>query len=161
MKRTSTKNANWTRILILVVGVLVGSFILNTSNAQGLQNSLLWEISGNGIQKSYVYGTFHLLPQEDFRLTEKVTTAFDASEQIVMELDMDNPNMQMEMMQNMAMTDGTTLDKIIGEKDLKLLDEQLKAAAGFGVVQANTFKPFMVETFCYPRLLRALQQAMK
>ena len=153
MKSASEKNSSWTRTLILVVGVLVGSFILNAAKAQGLENSLLWEVSGNGIQTSYVYGTFHLLPQEDFQLTEKVTAAFDASEQIVMELDMDDPNMQMEMIQNMAMTDGTTLDKLIGEEDLKLLDEQLTAAAGLGVAQVNTFKPFMVETLLLPTFI--------
>ncbi len=153
MRRELNQKTAWTRHVLLVVGVLVGTFIVNSAHAQKLENSLLWEVKGNGIAPSYLYGTFHLLPQEDFNLSEKVTTAFDQSEQIVLELDMDDPNMQMEMMQNIAMTDGSTLDQLIGEEDLKLLDEQLKAAANLGVDQVNTFKPFMVETFLLPTFI--------
>ena len=153
MKRKSTKQSNWSRSLILFLGVLVGTFILNNVKAQDLEKSLLWEIKGNDIKPSYIYGTFHLLPQDDFKITDEVTSAFDKSEQIVMELDMDDPNLQMEMMQNMAMADGNTLDKFINEQDLKLLDEQLKAAAGLGIAQVNTFKPFMVETFILPTFI--------
>ena len=153
MEREFSIRVNWARTVILALGILVGSFLVKDTYAQELENSLLWEVNGEGIKTSYVYGTFHLLPQEDFRLTEKVLLAFDSSYQIVLELDMDDPNMQMEMMQNMAMTDGTTLDKLIGEEDLKLLDEQLKAAAGLGAAQVNTFKPFMVETFLLPTFI--------
>jgi len=148
--------SHWSKHLILVVGILVGSFILNGAKAQKLENSLLWEVSGKDIKPSFIYGTFHLLPQKDFKLTEKVTTAFDQSEQVVLELDMDDPNMQLEMLQNMAMKDGTTLDKLIGEEDLKLLDEQLKTAANLSAVQVNTFKPFMVETFLLPSFIEGV-----
>jgi len=160
MRREFKKKQN--RTILLVLGIIVGSLVLTsckTNQAVGNDagdegtKSLLWEIQGNGIAPSYVYGTFHLLPQEAFNLTEKVTTAFDQSEQIVLELDMDDPNMQLEMMQNMAMTDGSTLDQLIGEEDLKLLDEQLQKEANLSVAQVNTFKPFMVETFLLPSFI--------
>lgn len=153
MKREILKNGGIKRFLIIAVGVIVGTLILNEAKAQQLENSLLWELRGEDIQTSYIYGTFHLIPQKDFMLKDKVLKAFDNAEQIVLELDMDNPNMQLEMMQNMAMTDGTTLDKLMSEDELKLLDEQLRPAAGLGVPQVNTFKPFMVETFLLPSFI--------
>ncbi len=153
MERELVKQSNWIRNLLLVVGVLVGTLVLSEAKAQQLENALLWEVKGNGIKKSYVYGTFHMLPQEDFNLKQSVTDAFDASEQIVLELDMDDPDMQAEMMQNMSMTDGKTLNQFFDEAELKLLDEELKAAAGLGVAQVNTFKPFMLQTFILPTFI--------
>ena len=32
--------------------------------AQEKESSLLWKVEGNGIQPSYIFGTFHLIPQE-------------------------------------------------------------------------------------------------
>ena len=153
MRREIKSKSNWTRPIVLAIGVLVGTFILNSAQAQELKSSLLWEVKGKGIKTSYLSGTFHLLPQDAFIMKDKVTAAFQKSEQVVLELDMDDPNMQMEMMQSAAMTDGTTLDKLIGEDDLKLLDEQLMKAANIGVAQVNTFKPFMVETFLLPTFI--------
>ena len=38
-----------------------------------LENSLLWEISGNGLQEnSYLFGTIHLIDEEDFFYPEKL-----------------------------------------------------------------------------------------
>lgn len=153
MHKEQVDHRKWMRTLTLALGILLGTFILNEGRAQQLDNSLLWEISGNGIKKSYVYGTFHLLPQEDFELKKKVTKAFDVTEQVVMELDMDDPGMQMAMMQHMQMVDGTTLDQLISEEDMMILDEQLKATANLTAVQVNTFKPFMVETLLLPSFI--------
>lgn len=63
------------------------------------ENSLLWKISGNGITTSYLMGTFHMMPNKDFEVKEKVKKAFEASEQIVLELDMDDPSMMTQMQQ--------------------------------------------------------------
>jgi len=153
MEREIGSLSNWRKTLLIVIGVLVGTLIINDLQAQKKKNSLLWEVTGNGIKDSYVYGTFHLLPQEDFNLRLEVTDAFDAAEQIVLELDMDNPNMQLEMMRNISMKDGKTLDQYLSKEDLKLLDEQLMKSAGFGIAQANTFKPFMVESFILPSFI--------
>ena len=78
-------------------------------------NTLLWKIEGDGIKTSYLYGTIHLIPQADFFITDATKTAMLTSEQVVMELKMDDPNMQMEIMQNAGMKDGSTLDKLISD----------------------------------------------
>ncbi|MEM1320544.1 MAG: TraB/GumN family protein [Bacteroidota bacterium] len=107
-------------------------------------STLLWKIEGNGIQPSYLYGTFHLLPQKDFLLKENVKKAFKAADQIVMELDMDDPNMQAEMMQSMMMKDGQTLDKLLSEENYKALDKQVTAKLGSSLQMMNNWKPFFI-----------------
>jgi len=115
--------------------------------AQNLDNSLLWKVEKEGIKTSYVFGTFHLLSKKDFEMKSKVMEAFHSSEQLVLELNLDNPGLQMEMMMHMAMKDGMTLDKLIDSVNYKKLDEAVKEAIGMSVMMFNTFKPMMVGTF--------------
>ena len=52
------------------------------------KNSLLWEISGNGLQKSsYLYGTMHVSKKIAFRLDDVFYDALDKSEIIALESD--------------------------------------------------------------------------
>ena len=110
------------------------------------EKSLLYKIEGNGIQPSYVYGTIHILPQKDFLLKDKVKKAFDDSELIVMELDMDDPNMPGEMMKNAMMEGDATLDQLLDAEHFAKLDAALKEALGMGVAPFNKMKPFMVSS---------------
>lgn len=111
-----------------------------------LNNTLLWKIEGNGIKTSYIYGTIHLIAQNDFFLGDATKSAFNASEQVVMELKMDDPNMQMAIMQNAAMKDGTTLDKLISEEDYKKVDDLMKSALGMGVAPFNSWQPLLTSS---------------
>ncbi len=116
------------------------------SNIIAQDHSLLYKIEGNGIKASYLYGTIHILPQKDFLLKDKVKSAFDKAELIVMELDMDDPNMQVEMMKNALMEGNTSLDKLLDKEHYALLDAALKEALGVGVAPFNKMKPFMVSS---------------
>ncbi|WP_299533921.1 TraB/GumN family protein [Ulvibacterium sp.] len=52
------------------------------------ENSLLWEISGNGLkQSSYVYGTMHVSKRIAFRLDDVFYEALDKSEVVALESD--------------------------------------------------------------------------
>jgi uncharacterized protein YbaP (TraB family) len=128
--------------------ILFFAFVsMQVSSAQQLEKTLLWKIEGEGIKTSYLFGTFHILPESDFEMLDKVSKAFNETEQLVMELNMDNPLIQMEMMKHMAMKDGMTLDKLIDSVDYKKLDAALKESVGVGVMMFNTFKPMLVGTF--------------
>ncbi len=114
--------------------------------AQDNDNSLLWKVEGNGIKTSYVFGTFHMLPKEDFQLKDKVKDALAASELIVLELDMDDPTMQGEMMKHAAMPEGKTLVEFMDKEEYTLIDDYLKSKVGAGVEQFKNFKPLMVSS---------------
>ncbi|MEM8528993.1 MAG: TraB/GumN family protein [Bacteroidota bacterium] len=124
-----------------------------SANAQ--ENSLLYKIEGKNIETSYLYGTIHILPQKDFVLSDRVKSAFEESELIVLELDMDDPNLQMDMMKGAMMTDGSTLDKLFSEEDYKQLDEALKAAMGMGVAPFNKMKPMLIASMLMTKYVGA------
>lgn len=64
------------------------------------KNSLLWEISGNGLSKtSYLYGTMHVSKKIAFRLDDVFYEALDKSEVIALESD---PNTWLENEDNMG-----------------------------------------------------------
>ncbi|MEM6764899.1 MAG: TraB/GumN family protein [Bacteroidota bacterium] len=132
--------------IVLLIAVSCSPKLQNTTPASTV-NSLLWKISKDGVQPSYVYGTFHLLPQADFQLSEKVQQAFGESEQIVLELDMDQEGMQMEMLKYMSMTDGTTISSLLPEEDYQKLDSILTSTIGMGLAMMDTWKPFFISTF--------------
>ncbi|GEQ84767.1 TraB/GumN family protein [Patiriisocius marinistellae] len=133
---------NLKNILALVAFI----FAISTTTAQENEHSLLWKVEGNGIKTSYVFGTFHMLPKEDFALKDKVKNAFTESENIFLELDMDDPSLQQEMMQLSILPDGGNLKNFMDESEYSLIDTYLLSNMGVGLDNLATFKPLMVST---------------
>ena len=85
------------RILSLLVVTLLSFFSIH---AQKLENSTLWKIEGNGLDNpSYLFGTIHITC--DATIDEDVEQALAVTTQVVLELDMDDPNLQAKMMKGM------------------------------------------------------------
>lgn len=62
------------------------------------ENSLLWEISGNGLEKpSYLFGTFHMMCKDRFLIKDKVTSALEKTEQTVLEINFSDMSQMTEM----------------------------------------------------------------
>lgn len=96
--------------------------------AQGLDNALLWKISGNGIKKpSYLYGTIHAIC--DPSLNKNVMDAMKNTQQLYLEIDIDDPNMEKQMLAGMYMKDGVTMSSLVNEEDYKIVYEFLKENA--------------------------------
>jgi len=125
---------------LLVVFVAVFSCLKNQAQTQSipLENSLLWEISGNGLaSSSFVYGTIHIICASDYFLSEKANTAFRASKKLVLELNMTDPK-ELAAMQGMLIAK-EPLDKTLNEGQISKLDEILNKAAGIKVEQVNSY----------------------
>jgi uncharacterized protein YbaP (TraB family) len=103
-----------------------------------LENSLLWEVSGNGLEKpSYLYGTIHMICGGDYFLTEKTKKAFEASNKLVLEVNFADPK-EMTEMQKLAMGK-EPLSKKLSPEQLSKLDVILKKTAGMTVQQVDAF----------------------
>ena len=139
-----------TRITLLIL--FIGLYA-TPSVAQDIPNTLLWKVEGKGIKPSYVFGTLHLLPQSDFLLKKKVENAFMETDLLVLELDMDDPGFQAEMMKHANMKDGLTLDQLFTEDEYTLIDTELKGAMGVGLQMFNTFKPIVISAFFVVKLV--------
>lgn len=134
------------------------STILNFSQTE--KKSLLYKISGNDLVKeSYLFGTIHI--SCDATLPKKVINALDKTEQLCLEMDMDNPNMQTEMMSKMMMKDGVTIQSLMSEEDFKLVDNFFKKQSGFSLKMVNTIKPFALSAMLYPKMLDCPMQSFE
>lgn len=108
--------------------------------------SLLWKVEGDGIKTSYVFGTFHMLPKEDFQLKQKVKNAIESSESIVLELDMDDPNLQSEMMKESVLAEGNSLKNFMDEQEYATLDTYFNEKMGVGMDKFVSFKPMVLSS---------------
>lgn len=128
--------------------------------AQNLEKSLLWKISGNGFKEaSYLYGTIHITC--DATLPQKALKALAETHQLYLELDMDDPSLQQSMMQGMMMKDGKTMSSLVSAEDFKIVDEFLTKQLGYSAQMLNTFKPFMVSAMLYPKMINCEMQSVE
>ena len=132
--------------LVVIASLLMSnsSFTQVKKEAAGSnENSLLWEVSGNGLPKlSYLYGTIHMICGNDYFLSEKTKKAFNASESLFLEIDLSDPN-ELAFMQKAAM--GTEpLSKKLTSKQLTDLDIILRENTGMTIQQVDSFSMLTV-----------------
>ena len=124
-----------------VVTAIAVIFSLSTqaqTKAPKLENSLLWEVSGNGLANpSYLYGTIHMICSEDYFLSEKTKKAFDSSSKLVLEIDLSDPK-QLTDMQQMSMGK-EPLSKTLSAENLSKLDAILQKKTGMTIQQVDSF----------------------
>ncbi|MES2371521.1 MAG: TraB/GumN family protein [Bacteroidota bacterium] len=117
--------------------------------AQGPASSLLWKISGNGLNApSYIFGTSHIMCKGDFTITPILRSSLLSTQQFYGELKMDDPAMQMQLMKEMMMKD-QTLESLMGTEDYKKVDIAFQKITGTPITMFNHFKPFMSLSLLY------------
>ena len=89
----------------------------------------------------------------NYVLTDKLKNAFAETNQLALEVDMDDPNMQTKMMQGMMMTDGKTMKGILSEEDFSKLSVFFKENTGMNLDMFNTIKPFAVTAMLISKLI--------
>ena len=130
------------RVLVLLVFCAL-SF---ASRAQvPAENSLLWEISGRGLAKpSYLFGTIHLICPTDFSLSDSLKSTLSRTQQVALEMDMDDPGMMAGMMKTMNMTAGNELKKLVTEQEYQRLDRFFRDSVHVGLAMFERAKPFVL-----------------
>ena len=145
------------RILALLVITLL-SFNLN--QAQELEKSTLWKIEGNGIEKpSYLFGTIHITC--DATLEADVTKALDATSQIVLEMDMDDPSLQAKMMKDMYLNDGKTIKDFVSKEEYATIDSLFQNTMGMSLKMLENVRPFFLSSMFYPKMIDCPMQSFE
>ena len=130
------------------------------SSSQELENALLWEISGNGLEKSsYLFGTIHATCNAT--LSEHVKDALNKTSQLALEIDMDDPGMQLKMMQNMRMKENKTLKNFVSEEDFAAIDSLFTKKVGMSVKMLQSMKPSLLSAMFLPSLLDCSMQSIE
>lgn len=139
------------KILLSLVSLILAVSNLTAQN----KKALLWEISGKGLSKpSYLFGTIHLLCEDDLKITDNLKAALGKTQQLYLELDMDDPGMMQQMMQQMNMTDGTTLKSLLSEQDYTTVSKFFQQKTGFPLEMLASAKPFFVMSLALPSTMR-------
>jgi uncharacterized protein len=137
---------------ITALALIATSLFAGQAQAQkSAEKSLLWEVSGNGLEKpSYIYGTIHMICESDFNITNKVKKAFDQSSRLVLEADIFNPDMGNEVKQEM-MSD-VPLSKKLAAADYASVDSILQLKCGMPLKTLDNFKLSMVMSLVASKL---------
>src|SRR5688572_14293258 len=108
-------------------------------------NTLLWKISGNGLDKpSYLFGTIHMLCANDAILSNNLKKAIRNSDEIYFEVDMDNLFEMVGAMSKMKMLGDTTLKDLLTEAEYQRVKEYFESKGSmlpFSMLE--TFKPIL------------------
>jgi len=131
-----------------ISAIFLLSLLSLASAAQKKNNSLLWKISGNGLEKpSYLFGTIHMLCKEDAYLSENLVKAIQESDRVYLELDMDNLFEMIGMMSKMKMKNDTTLKDLLSGEEYALIKsyfEKKQTMLPFSVLE--TYKPMVASS---------------
>ena len=118
------------------------------------ENSLLWEISGNGLtMPSYLFGTFHLLCKEDINFSTSLKQAIKNSSEIYLELDLDDPSTLISGMMLMSMKGGKKLKDFYKPEDYKRLTDYFKDSLKMPIGLLQSMKPEFLGALLYPKMM--------
>ena len=140
-------------VSIPCVILLLVNPLLSAAGVTDTPRSLLWEISGNGLEKpSYVFGTIHALCPEQFTVAESIKNRLAQTEQLSLEVDMDAPNFMAELMQSAVLPEGKTLSAMLSPEDYTLLANHLSKTMQLDLKMFDNLKPFMLQSLLLTQL---------
>jgi uncharacterized protein YbaP (TraB family) len=145
------------KIKIIFVWLLTACFsVALIAQEKHLERSLLWKISGNGLEKpSFLYGTIHVICPDELHISDLALQAFQNSEQLFLELDMDDPTLTSEMQRSMISS--THLRSLMKEKDYKKTSVFFKKRVGYSIDMLGMIKPFYLLSFTYSPMIGCSQ----
>ena len=126
----------------------------NSLKANADDNSLLWEISGNGLPaSSYLFGTFHLLCKDDIHFSEALKQAITNSKKIYLELDLDDPATLMGGLMLMNMKGGKKLKDLYTAEEYKKISTFFKDSLNTPIGLFQQMKPGFLAALLYPKMM--------
>ena len=146
-----------TKTLFTTLFVLF-SFLINAQDTSDVEKSLLWEVSGNGLeQSSYIFGTIHLIPVDDYFFTDVMKEKLLTCETLALEIDL---NMSLGEKINLAkkvmLPDGKRLSDFLTDEQFEqystyVLDSLKIKESKFK--QMNMIKPIFASSLILVELL--------
>jgi uncharacterized protein YbaP (TraB family) len=120
--------------------------ITGIGNAQGdSTRTLLWKISGNGLDKpSFLFGTIHMLCKDDAVLSNNLKEAIRNADEVYFEVDLDNMFEMLGVVSKMKMRGDTTLRDLLSEDEygrVKSFFESHSTMLPFSMLE--TYKPIL------------------
>lgn len=125
-----------------------------------LDNSLLWELSGKGVKKSYIFGTIHIISEKDFLLDDRTMKAIKKCKKMVMEIDISQSlQMGIKLMTLSGMKGGKTLADFVSAEDYQMVKTYFEKEAKSAEAKMLPFemiekwKPMLLQSFLYQDMI--------
>ncbi|GGH70744.1 hypothetical protein HNQ91_003081 [Filimonas zeae] len=135
---------------------IIAFFISGVCLAQKpTEKTLLWKISGKGIHSaSYLYGTHHLVCQDQLKIDSAIKKAFRSTQQLYLELDMDDPTMALEALKYMPMKNKQSLSDFLSPKDYDSVATLFQKRTGIPMLLFKSSKPILLASMLYPAMMQ-------
>lgn len=134
-----------------IIGIILLFVLLQCgSNSYIENNSLLWKISGNNLQQpSFLFGTIHLIPKDDYFFTDTMKHCFDQCDHLVLELDLGSFTMDdhKKLSAVSRLKNNKTLEDYVTKKEFKTITGYLKNNMKLNQEQIDnylTYKPMFL-----------------
>ncbi len=136
------------KFLLFFVSFVSQLFFQNNIKAQNnnSQSSILWKVSGNNLSKpSYLFGTIHMICNNDYFFTNTMQSAFDETEKLVLEINLADINTIMQYQQAMMLpADKKLKDFFETDKSYDKFSKRLKKQVDLDVDNFQTLKPIVL-----------------
>lgn len=112
-------------------------------------HSILWKIEGNDIKTSYLFGTIHLIAKEEYFFTKGMQEAFDATEILALEFDIEKAmdlGAQIGLLQKAFMRNDTTLRDLLSDQDYGIVKKHFDEM-GMPLFMLERVKPMFLTIF--------------
>ena len=117
-------------------------------------NTLLWQVSGKKLKNpSYLFGTFHLLCKDDIKFSEQLKTVLLSSDEVYMEMDMDDPSTMLSGFFYMNMKGGKKLKDLYTAVEYKKVESYFTDSVGIPLMMLQSIKPYFLVAMLYPKMM--------
>lgn len=140
------------------------SICANNVNSQEHEKSLLWSISGNGLeQPSYLFGTIHILDSSYFLMEPIVEEKFTSSDKLVLEIDIDDPDYQKKVARSFIMKDDS-LRYLLSPEEYSIVNKYFTDSLNIPLITFEKIKPFylseMVGLMIIPKTSKSCEEEL-
>lgn len=145
------------QLLCGLITTLTLLFFTGIAAAHPLHNnkSLLWRISSKNLKKpSFLFGTMHMLCEEDYTWTNVMQQSLDASEALCFEMDLDDPSLLMEVTAGMMDHSGKSLKDYFNADDYARLERFLIDSLEMDISIFRQMKPVVLQSIIGSTMLK-------
>ncbi len=122
------------------------------SQTTSSENSLLWEISGNGLSRpSYLFGTLHSIPVSEMQFTSVLDSLIAAGNQVVLEADITNQNIASTMSHKSYVPSGVNVQQLYSKDEWALITK-VCTTKGINLNLVRKLKPIIAGSIVHSSL---------
>ena len=134
-----------------------------SEGAQSYGSSLLWKVEGNGIQTSHVFGTIHMIDEDDYFFTKAMQGAFVEADGLALEFNLEDAmdmGSQMNMLSKAFMRNDTTLKDLLSAEEYETVQDHF-SKMGIPFFLFERVKPMFLTIFASEDMFSGMGNGME